>query len=136
MWCERTYNSLGTRCDFTRSASRRSVDRENVSCISATSCQRIVDCRHVGNPTLIELANFYDNEGHVVGEGTVTPRSYAVKDCPLHFRQRRRFVNQVFQTLHAEHVIETVKNFDESIREENQAVARLKINILRQLGRR
>ena len=51
-----------------------------------------------------ELANFYDNEGHVVGEGTVPPRSYAVKDCPLHFRQcqRRRFVNQVFQTLHAE----------------------------------
>ena len=41
------------------------------------------------------LANFDDNEGHVVGEGTVTPGSYAVEDCALHFRQcqRRRFVN-------------------------------------------
>ena len=65
--------------------------------------------------------DFDNNEGHVVGEGTVPPRSYAVKDCPLHFRQwqRRRFVNQVFQTLHAEHVIGTVKNLDESIRVEN-----------------
>src|ERR1700731_619692 len=67
------------------------------------------------------LANFDDNERHVVGEGSVAPSSYAVEDCPLHFRQcqRRRFVNQVFQTLHAEHVIGTVKNLDESIRVEN-----------------
>jgi len=51
-----------------------------------------------------QLANFDDNEGHVVGEGSVAPGSNAVEDCPLHFRQcqRRRFVNQVFQTLHAE----------------------------------
>ena len=44
-------------------------------------------CRHVGNPTLIELANFDDNEGHVVGEGTVPPRSHAVEDRLLHIRE-------------------------------------------------
>lgn len=81
VWCERACDSLGNRCDFTRVASRRCVDNGNVSCTSATSCQRIVvDCRHVGNPTPIELANFDDNQGHVVGEGTVPPGSYAVED--------------------------------------------------------
>jgi hypothetical protein len=34
-----------------------------------------------------QLANFNDNEGHVVGEGTVPPRSYAVEDCLLHIRE-------------------------------------------------
>jgi len=67
------------------------------------------------------LTDFDNNEGYVIGEGTVPPGSYAVEHRPLHFRQcqRRGFVNQVFQTLHAEHVIETVKNLNESIRVEN-----------------
>jgi hypothetical protein len=80
----------------------------------------MVNHRERWNRAPTKLADFCDNEGHIVGEGTVPPGSWAVEDCPLHFRQcqRRRFVNQVFQTLHADHVIETVKNLDESIRRE------------------
>jgi hypothetical protein len=34
-----------------------------------------------------QLANFDDNEGHVVGEGTVAPGSHAVENCLLHIRE-------------------------------------------------
>ena len=37
--------------------------------------------------TLTELANFDDDEGHIVGEGTVAPGSHAVEDRLPHFRQ-------------------------------------------------
>src|SRR5580704_10208895 len=100
-------------------ASTRSVDHGTVSCPLTTPS--MVAQRQPWNRVPTKLANFCDNKGHVVGEGSVPPGSNAVEDCPLHFRQcqPRRFVNQVFQTLHAEHVIETVKNLDESIRVEN-----------------
>jgi hypothetical protein len=32
-------------------------------------------------PTLMELANFDDNEGYVVGEGAVPPVRHTVQDC-------------------------------------------------------
>ena len=34
-----------------------------------------------------QLANFDDNEGHIVGEGTVPPCSNAVENCLLHIRE-------------------------------------------------
>jgi hypothetical protein len=36
---------------------------------------------------LIELANFDDNQGHVIGEGTVPPGSYTLENCLLHVRE-------------------------------------------------
>ena len=80
-------NGLGNRCGFTRVASRRSVDHGNVSCTWATSCRRMVDYRQRWDPTPTTLANFSNNEGHVVGEGTVPPRSHAVEDRLLHIRE-------------------------------------------------
>jgi len=35
----------------------------------------------------LKLANFDDNQGHVVGEGTVPPGSYTVEDRLLHIRE-------------------------------------------------
>ena len=34
-----------------------------------------------------ELANFDDDEGHIVGEGAMPPRSHTVEDRLLHFWQ-------------------------------------------------
>lgn len=48
---------------------------------------RMVDHRQRWNPAGTKLANFHDNEGHVVGEGTVPPGSYAVEDRLLHIDQ-------------------------------------------------
>ena len=45
------------------------------------------DRRHAGNTTLKALAHFDDNQRHVVSEGTVPPRSYAVEDRLLHIRE-------------------------------------------------
>lgn len=33
------------------------------------------------------LADFDNNEGYVVGKGTVAPGSYALEDCLLHIRE-------------------------------------------------
>ena len=48
---------------------------------------RMVDHRQRWNPAGTKLANFRDNQGHVVGEGTVPPRSCAVEDRLLHIRK-------------------------------------------------
>ena len=37
--------------------------------------------------TVTELANFDDDEGHIVGEGAMPPHSHAVEDCLPHVRQ-------------------------------------------------
>ena len=43
----------------------------------------MVDYRQRWNPAPTALANFRDNEGHVVGEGPVPPGSYTLEDCLL-----------------------------------------------------
>ena len=46
-----------------------------------------VDCHFIGDPTPTELANFDENQRHVVGEGTVPPCGNAVENCFLHIRK-------------------------------------------------
>ena len=91
-----------------------------------------------GLQVVLELANLDDNEGHVVGQRAVAPRSHTVKNGLPHFRKRSfgRLAHQLFQALDAEHVAATVKNLDESVGVKDEAVARHEFNFLRRLGRR
>ena len=43
--------------------------------------------RHSAQSQTTELANFDDDQGHIVGEGAMPPGSHAVEDRSPHFRQ-------------------------------------------------
>ena len=70
--------------------------------------------RHSARSETTELANFDDDEGHIIGEGTVPPGSHAIKDCLLHLPERSlgRLGDQRSQAFDTEHVVKTVEHFD------------------------
>ena len=48
---------------------------------------RVVAGDSLPRPDCRELANFDDDQGHIVGEGAMPPFSHAVEDRLPHFRQ-------------------------------------------------
>ena len=52
-----------------------------------TTVQGTVETRHSAQSQATELANFDDNEGHVVGERAMPPGSHAFEDRLPHFHQ-------------------------------------------------
>ena len=86
----------------------------------------------------MELANFDDDEGHVVGQGAVAPRGRALEDGLFHFGKCScgRLADQLLKALNAEHVLGPVKHFDEPIGVENQTVAGRELDFRHRLRRR
>ena len=83
-----------------------------------------------------ELANFDDDQGHIVGEGAVPPRSHAVEDRLPHFRQWKlcRIEDQSCKAVDAHHIVAIIKDLDEPVGVENQTVAGLEVNLLHRIG--
>lgn len=84
------------------------------------------------------LANFDDNQGNVVGERPLAPRSHAVKNGLSHFRKRSfgRLAYQRFQALDAYQVFAAVKDLGKTVRVEYEPVARCELNLICGLGPR
>ena len=83
------------------------------------------------------LAKLDDNEGQIIGERPMPPRSDAVKDCLPHFRKRSlcRLADQFLQTFDTEHFISSIEDLDESIRVKNQPIAGGQLNFVRAFRR-
>lgn len=83
----------------------------------------------------LELANFDDNQGYVIGHSAVPPRRDVIQNGLFHFRKcsRGRLADQLFESRNAEHVAATVEHLDEPIGVENQTVAGRKFDFF---GRR
>ena len=86
--------------------------------------------------TLTELANFDNDERNVIHERAVTPRSHPVKDCLPHFRQFMfcRIEDQLRKPFDPEHLFLMIKDLDEPVRVENEAIARFELNFVHGLG--
>jgi hypothetical protein len=61
---------------------------------------------------------FDEDQGHVIGGGTIAPSRHAIKDLLLHLRQRQsgRFTRNLGETLDAEHLTPGIEIVREAIR--------------------
>jgi hypothetical protein len=86
--------------------------------------------------TLTELANFNNDERNVIHERAVAPRSHAIKDCSPHFRQGKlcRIEDYLRKPFDPEHLFLMIKDLNEPVRVENQAITRCELNFVHGLG--
>ncbi len=81
------FNSSAVVFRISWRTNRLCLDARCGSITTCSLCASIADICTIpdARSQTTELANFDDNQGHVVGEGTVPPASYAVEDCLPHF---------------------------------------------------
>ncbi len=112
--CDTRPHFLAIDLHGARSALRHAAAETRTSQLAhcPTKCCHFVE-RGVWSETT-ELANFDDDEGHIVDEGTVPPGIHAIEDGLLHLSERSvgRLADQRSQTFDAEHVVKTVEHFD------------------------